>query len=403
MEPPIARPIPPPIWFLALCAACSVVGLTILTPILPLIKSDLGVSSAAVQQLFTSYMIALAVGQLIFGPVSDRYGRRPVMLIGAVLYTLGGLAVVIVEEIQLLIAWRIVQGVGAAACMAMGRAMVNDAFERSEAARQMSTISIVLALAPALSIAFGGWLAESAGWKSTMVLLTVLGVVVLLCAYLVVAETNQNKLQRINPSSIVTAYGAVLRNPVFVCWTMASGMQIGMFFCLNGFLAYQYQRNGYSMSEFGLWFSLTPLCYLVGNTLNRVWFVRRGIEQASMIGCSLSMVAIIAMLTTQSLGFTHALSLALPCCLFGFSNGIIVANSTIGAISAAGKDAGTGTGIVGAWQMATGGIAGAIIVALGGDEVFAIAALCLLAMATVSVLTMMYVFKRRSEPTKPDA
>ncbi len=398
MELPLARPLPPPIWFLALCAACSVVGLTILTPLLPLIKSDLGVSSAAVQQLFTSYMIALAVGQLIFGPVSDRYGRRPVMLIGAVLYTLGGLAVVMVEDIQWLIVWRIVQGFGAAACMAMGRAMVNDAFERSEAARQMSTISIVLALAPALSIAFGGWLAESAGWKSTMVLLTVLGVVVLLCAYLVVAETNQNKVQRINPASIATAYGQVLRNPIFVCWTMASGMQIGMFFCLNGFLAYQYQRNGYSMSEFGLWFSLTPLCYLVGNTLNRVWFVRRGIERASMLGCSLSMVAIIAMLTTQALGFTHALSLALPCCLFGFSNGIIVANSTIGAISAAGKDAGTGTGIVGAWQMATGGIAGAIIVALGGDQVFAIAALCLLVMATISVLTMMYVFNRRNTP-----
>lgn len=371
------------------------IGLTILTPILPLLKNELNVSSSTVQLMLTCYMISLAVGQLICGPLSDRYGRRPVLIVGAILFTIGSAAIVMTDDVKALILWRILQGFGAAACMAMARAIVNDAFERSEAARQMSTISIVLSIAPALSLAFGGWLAEVAGWKSTIMVLVVVGLVVLLAAYLVVVETNLHKLDQINPRSIVTAYRAVLSNPMFLSWTLASGMQVGIFFCLNGLLGYQYQRNGYSLAEFGLWFSLTPLFYLIGNTLNRMWFVRRGIESAAMLGCSLSMIAIIAMFVTQLLGLTHALSLALPCCLFGFANGIVIANSTVGAISSAGKQIGTGTGVVGAWQMATGGIAGAIIVAIGGAQVFSIAAISLLVMATISVMSMVFVYKRR--------
>jgi len=383
----------PPIWFLALCTASAVVGLTILTPALPLIKSELGASSAAVQQLLTVFMIALAAGQLICGPISDRVGRRPVLLTGALLYVIGGLGVLLTNRIEWLIALRVVQGFGAAACMSMGRAIVNDAFERHEAARQMSTISMVLAVAPALSIAFGGVLAESAGWKATMVLLSVAGIAVLVSGWYLAAETHLNKLAKINLASVAEAYGDVLRSWKFLCWTMSSGMQIGIFFSLNGFLAYQYQRHGYSLAEFGLWFSLTPLSYLIGNTFNRQWFAAKGLERAATVGCVLSLIAVSALFVTQAAGMTHALSLALPCCLFGFSNGIVVANATVGAISESGRHVGTGTGIVGAWQMATGGISGAIIVALGGDQVFSVAAGALILMSIVSVLCMVSVYR----------
>jgi len=367
----------------------------VLSPIIPLIKSELGVSSAQVQQLLTSYLIALAVGQLIWGLLSDRYGRRPVMLIGAVLFTLGGAAVVFTEDISLLIVFRFIQGFGAAACMAMARAMVNDSFARIEAARQMSTISMVLSVAPALSLAGSGWLAAFAGWKSTCIILVAGGAVLLFSAFAVVKETHVDRLRKIDLSSVFSAYGSLLRNPVFNCWTMASGLQVGIFFCLNGFLAYQFQRNGYSLSEFGMWFALTPLFYLVGNTCNRAWFVYRGIERAALIGTCLCLFALVAMLLTQLAGLTHALSLGVPCALFGFGNGIIVANSTVGAITAAGVHRGTGTGIVGAWQMATGGVAGAIIVALGGAATFWVAATVVIVMAVIACGSMWYVYQQK--------
>lgn len=370
-----------------------------LTPILPLIKDDLQVSSAAAQQLFSGYLLALALGQLIWGPLSDRHGRRPVLFIGAALFVVGGVAVVILSDITWLVAFRVLQGFGAAACMAMARAMVNDVFARTEAARQLSTISMVLSVAPALSLAFSGWFAERAGWKSTMIVLVAGGVLLLYSTWKTSRETNQNQLEEINVGSIFTAYRAVLSNPMFACWTLASGMQVGVFFCLNSFLAYQYQRNGYTASEFGLWFSLTPLFYLVGNTFNRSWFVHKGIERAALVGCILSLLSGVSMLVTQSLGMTSALSLALPCCLFGFANGITVANTTVGAITAAGSHRGTGTGIVGAWQMATGGIASAIIITLGGAQYFWVAASAVIAMAVVSVASMSFVFKNRAVAT----
>ncbi|OED40360.1 hypothetical protein AB833_12205 [Chromatiales bacterium (ex Bugula neritina AB1)] len=391
-----ARPTPPPIWFLALCTANAVVGLTILTPALPMIKTELGVSSAAVQQLLTVYMVALAVGQLVYGPLSDRIGRRPIMLTGAVLYTAGCLLATFTNSIEHLTLLRIAQGLGAAACMSMGRAIVNDAFERNEAARQMSTISIMLAIAPVLSLAFGGILAESTGWKGIMTLLTATSLAMTIAAFHMAVETNTNRLSVINVKSVLQAYSTVLRNRLFLCWAVSSGMQVGIFFSLNGFLAYQYQRHGYSLAEFGLWFALTPLCYLIGNSCNRKWFVARGIERAAMTGCTLSLVSVISLYITQALGFTHALSLALPCCLFGFSNGIVIANATVGAISTAGKHAGTGTGIVGAWQMATGGIAGAIIVFLGGAKEFSIAASTLISMSAISVFCMWRVYRQRN-------
>lgn len=381
----------PPIWFLASCTASAVIGLTVLSPALPLIKGNLNVSSEAVQQILSVYMVALAIGQLVYGPVSDRFGRRPVLLWGACLFSIAGAISLFVADINQLIVLRAIQGFGAAACMAMGRAIVNDVYDREEAARQMSAISMVLAVVPALSLLFGGLLAEMAGWKGAMTLLTISGVVVLVSAFHLVRETNLSRLSKLNARSVATAYTRVLSSKLFIAWAMAGAMQIGIFFSLNGFLGYQFQRHGYSMAEFGMWFALTPISYIIGNTANRRWFIQKGIERAALIGCILSLISVLAMFLSQAMGMTHALSLALPCCLFGFSNGIIVANSTIGAVSASGKHIGTGSGIVGSWQMATGGIAGAIIVALGGAEVFSIAAGILIAMSAIAVVSMFYV------------
>ncbi len=319
------------------------------------------------------------------------------MLCGTILFSAASIVLVNRSTLESLTLLRVLQGLGASACLAMVRAIVSDAFERSEAARQMSTISIVLSIAPALSIAFGGVLAEYAGWKGIMTLLSVCGVVMLVSACYLATETNVNRLRVINVTVVLSAYFAVLKNRLFLCWALASGMQIGIFFCLNGLLAYQYQRNGYTLAEFGLWFSLTPVFYLIGNSCNRLWFVYKGIERAAMTGCSLSLIAVVALFVTQAAGFTHALSLALPCCLFGFSNGIVVANSTVGAITAAGRHAGTGSGVVGAWQMAAGGIAGAIIVAVGGTEYFSVAAGALIIMSTISVLSMSFVYRHRQK------
>jgi len=384
----------PPVWFLAISSAVAVVGLTILTPALPLVKTELGVSSSAVQQLLTVYMIALAAGQLIFGSLSDRFGRRPILLLGAVMYSVGCILAMFSSDIKLLILLRALQGLGAAACTSMSRAMVNDVYERSDAARQLSAIAIALAVAPALSLIFGGFVAESAGWQGTMALLSIAGILVTVLAFAKGNETHLSRDSAINIRSITVAYKKVLSNQEFLAWTLSCGMQVGIFFSFNGFLAYQYQRHGYTLAEFGIWFSLVPISYIIGNSCNRKWFVARGIERAALVGCCISLFATLLLFFTQAIGMSSALSLALPCALFGFGNGIVVANSMAGAIAASGQHAGTGSGIVGAWQMAAGGIAGTLIIALGGAENFSVAAGVTILMAIISVLSMVQVYRK---------
>ncbi len=387
-------------WLVALTVASSVMGITLLTPALPLVQGEFGVSSMAVQQLLTVYLVALAVGQLVYGTLSDRIGRKPILLFGAMLYGFGGAAAAMADSIESLTFYRVIQGLGAAACLSMGKAIVNDCFDRTEAARNMSIVSAMLAVVPILALTLGGALVQTAGWKGPMVVISVGGFVVFALALTMIRETNLNRTSSIKIAAVITAYRTVLQNRIFVFFALTSGMQVGMFFALNGFLPYQYQRLGFSPIEFGLWFSLTPLSYLLGNAINSVYFVSRGIERASMTGCLLTLVSVIALYTTQAVGLTHALSLALPGALFGFANGIVVANTTIGAISAAGVHAGTGTGLAGSWQMAIGGIAGAIIVGIGGAENFQLAAAGLIVMSLISVGSMYYVYLRRAVPTQ---
>ena len=391
----IEAPSPPPMWLIALTVSSSVMGLTILTPALPLIQNNFGVSSGAVQQLLTVYLIALAVGQLVYGTASDRIGRRPILLFGSLLYGIGGAAAVVADSIETLTFFRIIQGLGSAACLAMGKAIINDCFNRDEAARNLSTVSAMLAVVPILALAFGGFLVQTTGWEGAMVVISVGGFLVFALALLMVKETHLKRANSISILSVISAYSAVLRNRIFVFFSLTSGMQVGMFFALNGFLPYQYYRLGYSAIEFGLWFSLTPVSYLLGNTVNQLYFISRGIERAAMFGCTLTLISVVAMYVTQAVGMTHALSLAIPGILFGFANGIVIANTTIGAISASGRYAGTGTGLTGAWQMAVGGVAGAIIVGIGGAQNFQHAVIGLIIMSLISVGSIYYVYRRR--------
>lgn len=343
----------------------------------------------------TVYLFALAAGQLVCGTWSDSIGRRPLLISGTFLFCLGGALGLTAANIELLTVYRFIQGLGASACLSMGRAMINDCFERQQAAKHMATIQIMVAVAPILSLALGGVLAEFAGWQGALLITSAAGAVVFVLVLITTTETHVNRSKITDVFALGTVYGRLFTNPVFLSFTVTGSLQVAMFFSMNGFLPYQYERNGLTPMQFGFWFSLTSVFYLIGNTTNRLYFVSRGIELAAMLGCSLCLVAVIAMFTTQELDMTHPLSLVVPCCLFGFSNGIILGNSMVGAMSAAGQNAGTGAGIAGAAQMAAGGLFGSAIIAIGGAKDFTIAAASMIAMSLLSLISIYYVYRHR--------
>ncbi|MEC8145983.1 MAG: MFS transporter, partial [Pseudomonadota bacterium] len=132
----------PPIWVLAMAVSAANVGITVLSPAIPQMRDDLMATSDEAQLVLSAFLIMLGVGQLIAGSLSDRIGRRPVLVYGSLLFVLSGLGALFSTSIEMLVAMRIFQGLGAATCMAMGRVIISDSFQRAEAGRQMSTITM---------------------------------------------------------------------------------------------------------------------------------------------------------------------------------------------------------------------------------------------------------------------
>ena len=396
MEPTVRKSSwTPPLWYFALVSAVSVMGITLLSPALPIIKQELSATDDSVQMLITGYLIAISLGQLYFGRLSDRVGRRPVMMVGAVLYTLGAAGGYVSNDIEWVTGNRVLQGIGAAACFAMARAIINDCFERADAARYMSLVQTIMAVVPALTLAVGGLVVVWTGWRGAMLIMSIAGLLSLVSSLFLLRETLQESTSRLT-DSVWQAFSSVLKNPVFVGFTTVNAMQTGMFFCLTGLLPFQYTRLGFSSLEFGLGFSMTPVCYVIGNAMNRHYFLNMGLERAALLGCVLNLVSVLSFFLTQAIGMNHILSLVIPGCLFGFSNGLIVANATVGAVAASGRHAGTGAGISGAVQMGMGGVAGSILVAVGGAENFLIAAGGLILMSVTGVWAMNKVRRRQS-------
>ena len=390
----------PPTLLIGLSTGASVLGITLITPALPFISDDFDVSANVAQFLFTGYLLMLALSQLVVGPLSDLFGRRPFILLGAIMIACGGLLGMLAKDITALIIARILQGLGAGACISMARAMINDAFTRQEAARKMASVQSIQAVIPIVGLMSGGALIAQFGWISVMWLMFFAGIILTLLLLTSLKETFFDIKPKLHLASIARGYAHVFKVRVFLAFAFVSSTQVGMFFAMNSFLPYRYTALGVSSLEFGFWFGLTPASYLLGNLVNRFYLIKFGIERAIMIGCSLCAVSLTALFVTQSLDMTHVLALALPCCLFGFSNGLTVANSVIGGIKSVGANAGTASGVIGACQMLVGSLLGGAIIFLGGDENITLATAVLLGAGLLSMLVACPIYLSRQ--TKPE-
>ena len=389
-----------PLWLIALGTGSAVMGITLITPALPEIVSDLNVAPEKVQQLLTFYLTLLAVGQLVIGPLSDVFGRRIFFIAGAFLIGVSGFLATLTTQIELLIILRSVQGLGAAACISMGRTMIKDFFSKQDSSKAMATVQTIQAIVPMISLACGGAIVFYTGWKGIMFLISFAGVILCIGSFLFLPETNVRKKSALRFSYIVEGYTAVIKNSLFLVYLSVSSFQIGAFFSLNAFIPYAYENIGSSSLSFGLWFALTPLAYMSGNLFNRLYLIRKGIEVSILIGCVLSVSSMLMMLILNLISWQHPLSLAIPCILFGFANGLTIANATIGGLSSIEQHVGTGSGLIGSVTMITGGVGGAVLIVLGADKSVIIGITGLLLMLFLSLCSAMYIYRQSKDASQ---
>ena len=380
---------------LALANASVVVGMGLITPSITIIKADFNLTSDMVQLTLTVFIIAAGIGQLVFGFLSDRYGRRPILLTGSFLFVASSITSIFSPNILFLLTMRFVQGLGAAACMSMARVIINDSFNKTEAAEKLSLITAIMVIFPLISLILGGFIAQTIGWVGTMYVFFIFGLIILTGSVYNISETKIAKISNLNFSKIANSFLDVLKNTKFLNFTFIGSIQTGVFFSSFGFMPYEFARLGVSPLEFGFWLSFTGIGYFLGNILNRNYASKYGIEALIIFGSFFSFLSYFSMLILNLNAFTHPLYISIPLIIFGLGNGFTVANCIIGGVSTTGNNSGTATGIAGALQMSSGGVIGSIIISFGGDKNFVVCLLFVISLCLFALILSVFNFKNR--------
>nr|WP_294548885.1 multidrug effflux MFS transporter [uncultured Rhodopila sp.] len=218
-----------PFPLLVAMAACGTLGMHVIVPALPATARALHMSISTAQLTITLYLVGLAAGQLLYGPVSDRYGRRPVLLVGLSLFTAASIATVLAPSGGFLIGARILQSIGGCAGLVLGRAAVRDAATPEKAAGQLALLGLVLALIPAIAPAIGGYVTAYVSWRGAYALLAVFGGVTLLACAVLLPETLAPQT-RARTGSMAASYVRLLRSSSFLGYSIGGACTTAAFY-----------------------------------------------------------------------------------------------------------------------------------------------------------------------------
>jgi MFS transporter, DHA1 family, multidrug resistance protein len=349
----LAKRAPVSAGFMALLAALSALApmsLQIFVPALPTIQAHFAVSTGTAQLALSLSIFANAVAALSYGPLSDRFGRRPVMLVGLVLFIVGSAFCALAPSIGLLILGRIVQATGAAAGMVIARAIVRDLYERERAASMIAYLTMAMVVAPMLSPSFGAFLLELFDWRAIFVAVTAIGLLLIWGAQQRLRETRDGGFG--GGWSMLSGAAALVRSPAFIAYILQSTFAISVFFSfVAGAPYYVIDVLGRSATEYGVWFIVISLGFMAGNFVTARLTRRIGLDRMVLIGSCIVLLGI---------GLAAGLTLAgpwTPAALFGpmvlatFGSGLAIPNAQAGAISVDPLLAGTASGLSGFTQM----------------------------------------------------
>jgi DHA1 family bicyclomycin/chloramphenicol resistance-like MFS transporter len=250
---------PPPRGLVVVVALLSMLGpFTIDTylPSFPGIQDELGVGPAAMAQTLSFYLLAFAASTLLWGPLSDAYGRRRAVGASLVAYVVSSLGCALAADFSSLLAFRVLQGLAASAGVVVGRAMIRDVYAGPKAQRALSSVMLLFALAPAVAPIVGGLLHETFGWRSVFCFLTAYGIAALAVVRFAMPETLPRRArQSIHPGLVLRSYARTLRRPRFVALVLAVALAFGgIFLYVSGSPAVVFDHLGYGADDFAVLF-----------------------------------------------------------------------------------------------------------------------------------------------------
>ena len=374
-----------PLWLLALFTFSGTLGMHIFVPALPAAAHDLDAGIGAMQMTVSLYIFGLAIGQLVYGPLSDRFGRRPMLMAGLTLFAGAGLAAAVAPGVDALIVARLFQAFGGCAGLVLGRAIVRDTAIPREAARRLALMNLMVTLGPGVAPLVGGALSASLGWRSIFVVLAALGLANLLLAWRLLPETGPPAAS-VTASQLARDYWGLLRSPTFLGYSIGGGCATTSLYAFIAAAPFifigQLHRPAGEVGVYlailvsGVWLGSMLASRLIGRVA-----LGRLLVGANALGIAASLVLLGAVLSDR-LSVTLTIG-----AMFAFTVGVGVAApaALTQAIGVNPRVIGSASGLYGFTQMAVGALCTAVA-GLGRDAALS-AALVLAAASVVGQLS----------------
>jgi len=346
------RQSPPHISTLILLSGLSALAMNVFLPSLPGMAEHYQVEYRLMALSVPLYLAVNAIIQILIGPISDKVGRRPVILVGIVLFLLATVGCILSPTAEIFLLFRMAQAVSAVA-MVLSRAAVRDLYDQDKAASMIGYVTMGMAVVPMVGPAIGGVLDQAFGWTANFWLLLVLATIILTFSYLDFGETAHKSGKTLVAQ--FQEYPELLRSPRFWGYSLASGLSSGSFFAyLGGAPFVGTEIYGLTTAELGLYFASPAIGYFAGNFMSGRYSTRFGINRMVFWGCWINGVGVALSLILAFAGLDTVYSFFGFMTLVGLGNGMAIPNSTAGALSVRPHLAGTAAGLSGAMMLGVG-------------------------------------------------
>jgi DHA1 family bicyclomycin/chloramphenicol resistance-like MFS transporter len=352
-------------------------------------------ATRGVEGTMAAFIGGLAIGQLFYGPISDRFGRKPPLYFGYVIYTLGSVGCAIATNMAMLTAMRVVQALGGCAGMVIGRAIVRDRCEPHEAARAFTTLTMIVALGPVMAPAVGGVVVSHFGWRSTFVVQAVFGVLVMALMHHVLKESHDTRnAQAATITQVLRNYGLLIRDRQFIAYSLLLGFAMGSMFCyVTGAPLVITANYGLTPQQFGALIGLNGFAFLTASVLNMralktvgpTHLLARYIWGAPLLGATLLVLSLMFKLPLWAIVL---LQLSFFVC-----TGRVSPNVSALALAPHGRHAGTASALMGATQSSLTTVGG-LAVAIFNDGTVRTLAAIMASGATLALMCYLLVIRR---------
>jgi DHA1 family bicyclomycin/chloramphenicol resistance-like MFS transporter len=344
-------------------------------PSLPDISNRLDATTAQTQLTISAYLVGFAIGQLLYGSASDRFGRKPVLLTGLLVYCAASFLCAFAWSVEMLMLARALQAVGACSGIVVARAVVRDLYSGARAGRELSLMGMVMALAPVIAPVIGGVLQTLFGWRANFVTLTAAGLLIVFAIWLLLPETLVKRSPALKLSAMLRNFSGFLRDGNFLAHTgLVVSVFAGLFAWISGSSFVLQDIYGQSAFDFGIAFAVGSVGYMAGTALAAKFVGRYGIGTVSGFGAAAAAAGGLLMVGAVALDIRSGFALVLPMALYLGGMGGVLGQAIAGAMQPYHDRAGAASSLLGFIQQSVSAVVGVLIGHMLGDSAMPMAA-----------------------------